>query len=211
MLYLICVDIDKSRKKSGKLSTDLLGKFDSTPDLASSGKQDTRLSQSYPHLLQLDRGPHARHCSTDGDDPRSKRQAGAQVHVAITEPGVNHSPSSNDEEVQSDGEMVDEKDKKRKKRWKWSPWKKMRKIFGRKKGKRAKSCEGLTSTSECTPTYKSIGSDSRGDSLRKRTKSEPSLSDARLKKIGLTVADIHQSRVGFQFWAIVVKLKSHYM
>lgn len=169
-----------------------MGQFDSQPNLASTNKPNTRLSRSSPHLLQAHTEPVKENSLSTSDSSEAKIDAGG--HITISEPQGSSLPSCEEKELLSNNKMVEEKDKKRKKRWKWSPWKKMRKIFGRKKGKRAKSCEDLPVTTE-HPSYKTTGEDSHGDSLRKRTKSEPTLSDARAKKIGLAVAEVHHSRV----------------
>lgn len=84
------------------------------------------------------------------------------------------------------------KKKKRKLRWKWSPFKKMRKLFRRKKSpRRVKSCEELP-RERYRPTYL-VSEQEDDDSLRNRTKSEPSLVETKTKS-PLVAVELYERR-----------------
>lgn len=156
------------------MSHDLLNKFTSDPALTQ---------------VQLLPGPGSRLSSqsllwssedaaTSQENLKSKKTAS----VRIKEPDEKEeylSPSSADEDMLSDEEAGHErKKKKRSIKWKWSPFKRMRSFFKRKKSPtRVKSCEAL-STEHYKPTDVQTNAGSE-DTLRHRTKSEPSLADAK--------------------------------
>ena len=156
------------------MSHDLLNKFTPDPGLTQGqllpGPGSRLSSQS---LFWSSEDP-----STSQENFKSKKTAS----VRIKEPNENEeylSPSSADEDMLSDEEAGQErKKKKRSFKWKWSPFKKVKSLFKRKKSPtRIKSCEAL-STEHYKPTdvQTNAGCD---DTLRHRTKSEPSLTDAK--------------------------------
>ncbi|XP_078369100.1 uncharacterized protein LOC144653062 [Oculina patagonica] len=170
----------------GKISSELLNKFESDPSLTG------------PQPLSVG---HAR-LSAQSFTSSSEEIAASQEHIKSTSktirikvPDQNEehlSPSSADEDIVSDDEAGKGKKKKRKSKWKWSPFKKMRKLFRRKKSPtRVKSCEELP-TARYKPTY--LVSDQEGDdSLRNRTKSEPSLAETKTKS-PLAAIEVYERR-----------------
>ena len=167
------VDLEKP-KKPGKLSADLLNKFVSDPAL------------TQPQPLQVNRLSALSFSSSSGEITTSQENVKSKKaeHVRIKEPGENDEqlcPSSADEDMLSDDEAGKEtKTKKRALKWKWSPFKKMRRLFRRKKSpRRVKSCEELP-IEQYKPTYVQTSAED-DDTLRNRTKSEPSLTEAKKK------------------------------
>lgn len=162
----------EKRKTPGKLSADLLNKFVSDPALTQ--------PQPVSRLSALSFSSSSGEITTSQENFKSKKAE----HVRIKEPGENDehlSPSSADEDVFSDDEAAKETKKKRRVlKWKWSPFKKMRSLFRRKKSPtRVKSCEELP-RQQFKPTYVQTSSED-DDALRNRTKSEPSLTEAKKK------------------------------
>ena len=173
--------------KPGKLSSDLLSKFESDPSL--SGPQP--LTVGHSRLSAQSFTSSSEEIATSQENVKS---TGAIVRIKIPDQNEDHlSPSSGDEDMLSDEEAgKDKKKKKRKYRWKWSPFKKMRKLFRRKKSPtRAKSCEELP-TERYKPTYMASeqGDD---DSLRHRTISEPSLAETKTKS-PLAAIEVYERR-----------------
>lgn len=154
--------------KPGKLSHDLLNKFTSDPAL-------TGPLQPLPvgRLSAQSFLSSSEETAASQENLKSKTTG---VRIKVPDPHDEHlSPSSADEDMLSDDEAGKEKKKKKRKlRWKWSPFKKMRSLFRRRKSPtRVKSCEELP-TERYKPTYLSTNIEDN-DSLRNRTKSEPSL------------------------------------
>lgn len=173
--------------KPGKLSSDLLNKFESDPSL--SGPQP--LSVGHSRLSAQSFTSSSEEIATSQENVKS---ASTTVRIKIPDQNEDHlSPSSGDEEMFSDDEGgKDKKKKKRKYRWKWSPFKKMRKLFRRKKSPtRAKSCEDLP-REHYKPTYMASEQED-DDSLRNRTKSEPSLVETKTKS-PLAAIEVYERR-----------------
>ena len=172
--------------KPGKLSSDLLNKFESDPSLSSPQPLTghSRLSaQSFTSSSE--------EIATSQENVKS---TSATVRIKIPNQNEDHlSPSSGDEDMLSDEEAgKDKKKKKRKYRWKWSPFKKMRKLFRRKKSPtRVKSCEELP-RERYKQTYMASKQEDE-DSLRSRTKSEPSLVETKTKS-PLAAIDVYERR-----------------
>ena len=176
--------------KPGKLSSDLLSKFESDPSL--SGPQLSTVGHS--RLSAQSFTSSSEEIATSQENVKS---TSATVRIKIPDQSEDHlSPSSADEDMLSDDEAgKDKKKKKRKYRWKWSPFKKMRKLFRRKKSPtRVKSCEELP-RERYKPTYLSSEQED-DDSLRHRTKSEPSLVETKTKS-SLAAIDVHERRNTF--------------
>lgn len=178
------------KDKPGKLSSDLLNKF----------KSDPALTCLQP--LPVGHGLLSAQSFTSSSEEMSTSQGNiklAQTSAVIKVPDNSRdplSPSSGDEDILSDDETGTTKDKKkRKSRWKWSPLKRMKKIFRRKKSPtRVKSCEEIPAE-HYKPT---LGVSSLEDdaSLRNRTKSEPSLAEAKTKS-PQAVVELHERRNTF--------------
>lgn len=178
--------LDKPRKP-GKLSSDLLNKFESDPSL--SGPQPSTVDHS--RLSAQSFTSSSEEIATSQENVKS---TSATVRIKIPDQNEDHlSPSSGDEEMFSDDEAgKDKKKKKRKYRWRWSPFKKMRKLFRRKKSPtRAKSCEELP-REHYKPTYMESEQED-DDSLGHRTKSEPSLVETKTKS-SLAAIEVYERR-----------------
>lgn len=162
--------------KPGKLSHDLLNKFTPDPGLT----QGQLLPGPGSRLSSQSLLWSSEDATTSQENFKSKKTAS----VRIKEPNESEeylSPSSADEDMLSDEEAGQEKKKKKRsiKSKLTSPFKRVKSFFKRKKSPtRVKSCEAL-STEHYTPTdvQTNAGSD---DTLRHRTKSEPSLTDTKL-------------------------------
>lgn len=162
--------------KPGKLSHDLLKKFTPDPGLT----QGQLLPGPGSRLSSQSLLWSSEDATTSQENFKSKKAAS----VRIKEPNESEeylSPSSADEDMLSDEEAGQEKKKKKRsiKSKLTSPFKRVKSFFKRKKSPtRVKSCEAL-STEHYTPTdvQTNAGSD---DTLRHRTKSEPSLTDTKL-------------------------------
>ncbi|XP_020616040.1 peptidyl-prolyl cis-trans isomerase G-like isoform X2 [Orbicella faveolata] len=173
--------------KPGKLSSDLLNKFESDPSL--SGPQP--LTVGHSRLSTQSFTSSSEEIATSQENVKS---TSATVRIKIPDQNEDHlSPSSGDEGMFSDDEGgKDKKKKKRKYRWKWSPFKKMKKLFRRKKSPtRVKSCEELP-RERYKPTYASSEQEDN-DSLRTRTKSEPSLVETKTKS-PLAAIEVYERR-----------------
>lgn len=178
------------KDKPGKLSSDLLNKF----------KSDPALTCLQP--LPVGHGLLSAQSFTSSSEEMSTSQGNiklAQTSVIIKVPDNSRdplSPSSGDEDILSDDETGTTKDKKkRKSRWKWSPLKRMKKIFRRKKSPtRVKSCEEIPAE-HYKPTF-GVSSLEDDASLRNRTKSEPSLAEAKTKS-PQAVVELHERRNTF--------------
>lgn len=178
------------KDKPGKLSSDLLNKF----------KSDPALTCLQP--LPVGHGLLSAQSFTSSSEEMSTSQGNiklAQTSVVIKVPDNSRdplSPSSGDEDILSDDETGTTKDKKkRKSRWKWSPLKRMKKIFRRKKSPtRVKSCEEIPAE-HYKPTF-GVSSLEDDASLRNRTKSEPSLAEAKTKS-PQAVVELHERRNTF--------------
>lgn len=179
------------REKPGKLSSDLLNKFESDPSL------------TCPQPLPVGHGRLSAQSFTSSSEEivtsqENIKSAKTSVRIKVPDDDKDHlSPSSGDEDILSDDEIGRAKDKKkRKSRWKWSPFKKMKKIFRRKKSPtRVKSCEELP-TEHYRPTYM-VSNLEDDSSLRNRTKSEPSLVEAKTKS-PLATIELHERRNTFE-------------
>ena len=174
--------------KPGKLSSDLLNKFESDPSL--SGPQP--LTVGHSRLSAQSFTSSSEETATSQENVKST--SSTIVRIKIPDQNEDHlSPSSGDEEMFSDDEgEKHKKKKKRKYRWKWSPFKKMRKLFRRKKSPtRVKSCEELP-REHYKPTYMSSEQED-DDSLRNRTKSEPSLVETKTKN-PLAAIEVYERR-----------------
>lgn len=162
--------------KPGKLSHDLLNKFTPDPGLT----QGQLLPGPGSRLSVQSLLWSSEDATTSQENFKSKKTAS----VRIKEPNESEeylSPSSADEDMLSDEEAGQEKKKKKRsiKSKLTSPFKRVKSFFKRKKSPtRVKSCEAL-STEHYNPTdvQTNAGSD---DTLRHRTKSEPSLTDTKL-------------------------------
>jgi len=175
--------------KPGKLSSDLLNKFESDPSL--SGPQPSTVGHS--RLSGQSFTSSSEEIATSQENIKSINPT---VRIKIPDHNEDHlSPSSGDEDMLSDEESgKDKKKKKRKYRWKWSPFKKMRKFFKRKKSPtRAKSCEELP-RERYKPT--NMASEEDDNSLRSRTKSEPSLVETKTKS-PLAAIEVYERRNTF--------------
>nr|XP_058960789.1 LIM domain and actin-binding protein 1-like [Pocillopora verrucosa] len=178
------------KDKPGKLSSDLLNKF----------KSDPALTCLQP--LPVGHGLLSAQSFTSSSEEMSTSQGNiklAQTSAVIKVPDNSRdplSPSSGDEDILSDDETGTTKDKKkRKSRWKWSPLKRMKKIFRRKKSPtRVKSCEEIPAE-HYKPTF-GVSSLEDDASLRNRTKSEPSLAEAKTKS-PQAVVELHERRNTF--------------
>lgn len=184
---LLSAGLDKP-EKPGKLSSDLLNKFESDPSLT--GPQP--LSVAHTRLSgQSFTSASSEEIATSQENVKS---TSATVRIKIPDQNEGHlSPSSGDEDMLSDDEAgKGKKKKKRKLRWKWSPFKKMRKLFRRKKSpRRVKSCEELP-RERYRPTYL-VSEQEDDDSLRNRTKSEPSLVETKTKS-PLAAVELYERR-----------------
>ena len=183
-VFTLFAELDKP-EKPGKISHDLLNKFQSDPVL-------TR-PQSLPLPEHIRLSAQSFTSSSDEIATSHENLKAKKISVRIKIPDKNEehlSPSSADEDMHSDNEAGKEKTKKKRKlRWKWSPFKKMRRLFRRKKNpRRVKSCEELPK--ECySPTY--LSSDIEDNSLRNRAKSESSLVEAKTK-MPIAAIEIHE-------------------
>ena len=172
--------------KPGKLSTELLNKFESDPSLT--GPQP--LSVGHARLSAQSFTSSSEEIAASQDHIKS---TSLSVRIKVPDHSEEHlSPSSADEDIVSDDEAGKGKKKKRKSRWKWSPFKKMRKLFRRKKSPtRVKSCEELP-TARYKPTYL-VSDQEADDSLRNRAKSEPSLAETKTKS-PLATIEVYERR-----------------
>lgn len=173
--------------KPGKLSSELLNKFKSDSSLTGPAQP---LSAGHARLSAQSFTSSSEEIAVSQEHTKS---TSASVRIKVPDRNEEHlSPSSADEDMVSDDEAGKSKKKKRKSRWKWSPFKKMRKLFRRKKSPtRVKSCEELP-TARYRPTYL-VSDQEVDDSLRNRTKSEPSLAETKLKS-PLAAAEMHERR-----------------
>ncbi|XP_022783371.1 uncharacterized protein KIAA1211 homolog [Stylophora pistillata] len=173
-------------EKPGKLSSDLLNKFRSDPTLTCPQPLPVGHAHSFTSSSE--------EILTSQENIKSMKTS---VRIKVPDKSKDHlSPSSGDEDILSDDETGSTKDKKkRKSRWKWSPLKKMKKIFRRKKSPtRVKSCEDIP-TEHYKPTY-TVSSPEDDVSIRNRTKSEPSLVEAKTNS-QLAVVELHERRSTF--------------
>lgn len=158
------------------MSHDLLNKFTPDPGLT----QGQLLPGSGSRLSSQSLLWSSEDATTSQETFKSKKTAS----VRIKEPNENEeylSPSSADEDMLSDEEAGQQKKKKKRsiKSKLTSPFKRVKSFFKRKKSPtRVKSCEGL-STEHYKPTDVQTNA-ACDDTLRHRTKSEPSLTDAKL-------------------------------
>ena len=183
-MFTLSAGLDKPGKP-GKLSHELLNKFVSDPVL-------TR-PQSLPvgRLSAQSFLSSSEEIATSHENLNSKK---AKVQIKVPDENEEHlSPSSADEDMLSDDDAGKEtKKKKRKLRWKWSPFKKMKRLFRRKKSPtRAMSCEELPT--ECFKATNLSTNVEDDDSLRNRVKSEPALAEAKIKT-PLAAIEVYERR-----------------
>lgn len=182
----ISAGLDKPAKP-GKISSQLLNKFESDPSLT--GPQP--LSVGHARLSAQSFTSSSEDIAASQEHTKS---TSTTVRIKVPDQNEEHlSPSSADEDIVSDDEAGKGKKKKRKSRWKWSPFKKMRKLFRRKKSPtRVKSCEELP-TARYRPTYLVSDQEGLDDSLRNRTTSEPSLAETK-NKSPLAAIEVYERR-----------------
>ena len=151
--------------KPGKLSSDLLSKFESDPALTRPG--------SYPSVNVTNR------LSADDLVPRtssvgSPMRGNTRISFSPNEEIAGACASGSTEDVLSEGETEnDPTQSKKKSRWKWHPLRKMRKLFSRKKNpSRTKSFEDVKGTHY---KHSSHFEEEEEAELGPRTKSDPFL------------------------------------
>ena len=155
------------------MSADLLGKFESDPTLSrpdSCPSVNTSTHLSAENLV-LRTGSEE---STVLHRDVKPTKGNVRISLPPDEEYPGHNLSSNEDEILSDSEATEDKQGKKKSRWKWHPFKKMRRLFSRKKNSnRAKSYEDVQVASYKPTAVLPV--EDEDDSLVTRTKSEPSL------------------------------------